>query len=126
MTTPVNCKMEGMLMDAYLKSAELIEISESGIPTAVVKADVIIVEGKVEITVTSHVNHIKSRIIMADWDELRRFYGWFMELPMSLTKRNLIGEASHFAIGHGDLADVMVIDGEIMPMSEKAFCDIKA
>lgn len=117
-------KNESVADESFLDHALLFRIDPEGEPLEqLVKIDVSIVNGIAHIHVKSNMCDVKSRVIKADWNELQRFWGWFMTMPIVLANREEPGVAG-YAIKMKEPVDAYVMDGKIMPAAGKAYVDI--
>lgn len=121
----IRYKNEGLIDEQFLDHALLMEVDQSGKPgKQLVKVDVTIVEGQAHIDVNSNTPMVKTRVIKGDWNELKRFWSWFMVLPMKLAEKEHDGIIG-YAVKIKQPVEAYVIDGKIMPVQSKAYIDFK-
>lgn len=116
-------EMEGVRQDTYLANAEL-HIRKPGEQSKfAVGLSVIALEGKAKITVRSLIDDVKNRIMLRNPSELQEIYDWFLGLPKALADKYPDTNCM-FIMDIGESKDMMIIDGRMYPISNKAFIDI--
>lgn len=111
-------KNETLEVEEFLESAVLCEVNQHAGTSELVKANVKIVNGAAHIDLVSNTPLVRTRVIVGDWNELTRFWGWFMGLPMVLYN----GTTSNvYSIGVGRRIETFTMDGKIMPVKGTAF-----